>query len=264
MEIVIKLGLIFLSVSLLFFLTIVLPRLKAPGWERKIEAARYLREKQMPGQADELLEKAIGQYPDRISLYHIYYQYYSAPGNMKKIYDIFARGYEQTKDSGLGVIMARFLIEEGETEKAAPLLEGKKAEEFMLTHSMPVWAEYYYRRGEPEQAETAFVSFYRKLYPDAAGEKELFSYLGPKELILLPMVRKLQGKNWRSVMEYIPVKSVMAEEDWLSYYRSLQKEQESISVISGIYGPAERLLEFRSSELEKKTGLLRDVMKIYA
>ena len=56
MEIVIKLGLIFLSVSLLFFLTIVLPRLKAPGWERKIEAARYLREKQMPGQADELLE----------------------------------------------------------------------------------------------------------------------------------------------------------------------------------------------------------------
>lgn len=263
LETVLKLGMVFLAVASIFFLSYIYPNIKTPKWERKIISARYLRERKHFDLADEMLEKTIGEFPDKIPLYLVYYQFYSTPEDMKKIYDIFARGYELTKDTGLGVIMARFLIEEGDTEKAAPLLEGIKAEEFMLTQNMPVRAEYHYRRGELAEAEKAFVDFYGKLYPGITEEKDLLSNLRTDELAFLPLVRRLQGKNWRTAAEYIPVKSIMEDEDWLSYYRKLKEEKGSLIVTSGIYGPVENLFEFRKDELEKKTDMLREIMKIY-
>ena len=138
-----KLGMVALVVGTIFFLSYICPNIKMPKWRRKIISAKYLRDRQHFDLADQVLEGAMKEFPDAIPVYHVYYQYYSTPEDMKRIYDVFARGYEKTHDAGLGVMMAKMLVEEGDVEKAASLLESAEAQEYMLTHNIPVKAELY-------------------------------------------------------------------------------------------------------------------------
>ena len=55
----------------------------------------------------------------------------------------------------------------------------------------------------------------------------------------------------------------MEEDDWLSLYQKLKEDQPKLTVKTGIYGPAENLLEFRKREIEKKIAFLHDVMKAF-
>ena len=141
-----KLGMVTLVVGTIFFLSYIYPNIKTPKWRRKIISAKYLRDRQHFDLADQVLEGAIKEFPAAIEVYHVYNQYYSTPEDMKRIYDVFAAGYEKTHDAGLGVVMARMLVEEGDVEKAAALLESAEAQEYMLTHNLPVKAELYYRQ----------------------------------------------------------------------------------------------------------------------
>ena len=182
---------------------------------------------------------------------------------MKRIYDVFAGGYEKTHDTGLGVVMARMLVEEGDVDKAAPLLESTEAQEYMLTHNLPVKAELYYRQGNLEMAEKEYLDFYKKLHPDAQDEKEIFSDFQPEELIFFALIRWELKKDWRSIVSCLPVKSIMEEDDWLSLYQKLKEDQPKLTVKTGVYGPAENLLEFRKNQIEKKIAFLHEVMKAF-
>ena len=142
-----------LVVGTIFFLSYIYPNIKTPKWRRRIISAKYLRDRQHFDLADQVLEGAIKEFPAAIDVYHVYYQHYSTPDDMKKIYDIFARGYEKTHDAGLGVVMAKMLVEEGDVDKAAALIESTEAQEYMLTHNMPVKAELCYRQGRLDDAE---------------------------------------------------------------------------------------------------------------
>ena len=252
-----------LVVGTIFFLSYIYPNIKMPKWRRKIISAKYLRDRQHFDLADQVLEGAMKEFPDATDVYHVYNQYYSTPEDMKKIYDIFARGYEKTQDAGLGVIMAKMLVEEGDVEKAAPLLESAEAQSYMLTHNLPIMAQLYYRQGNLEQAEKEYLDFYHKLYPEAQNEKEIFSDFQPDELIFLALIRWELKKDWRSIVSYLPVKSIMDEDDWLSLYQQLKEEQPKLVVKTGVYGPAENLLEFRKSQIEKKIAFLHEVMKTF-
>ena len=128
---------------------------------------------------------------------------------------------------------------------------------------MPVKAELYYRQGNLEQAEKEYLDFYRKLYPDAQDEKEIFSDFQPEELIFLALIRWELKKDWRSIVSCLPVKSIMEEDDWLSLYQKLKEDQPELTVKTGVYGPAENLLEFRKSQIEKKIEFLHEVMKTF-
>jgi hypothetical protein len=114
-----------------------------------------------------------------------------------------------------------------------------------------------------EQAEKEYLDFYKKLYPDAQNEKEIFSDFQPEELIFLALIRWELKKDWRTVVSYLPVKSIMEEDDWLSLYQKLKEDQPKLTVKSGVYGPADNLLAFRKSEIEKKIAFLHDVMKAF-
>ena len=138
-----KLAMVALVVGTIFFLSYIFPNIRTPKWRRKIISAKYLRDRQHFDLADQVLEGALKEFPKALDVYHVYYQHYSTPDDMKKIYDYFAKGYELTGDAGLGVIMARMMVEEGDVEKAAPLLESTAAQEYMLTHNLPVKAELY-------------------------------------------------------------------------------------------------------------------------
>ena len=258
-----KLGMVALVVGTIFFLSYIYPNVKTPKWRRKIISAKYLRDRQHFDLADQVLEGAIKEFPAAIEVYHVYNQYYSTPEDMKRIYDVFAAGYEKTHDAGLGVVMARMLVEEGDVEKAAALIESAEAQEYMLTHNMPVKAELYYRQGNLVQAEKEYLDFYRKLYPDAQDEQEIFSDFQPEELIFLALIRWELKKEWRSIVSCLPVKSIMEEDDWLSLYQKLKEDQPELTVKTGVYGPAENLLEFRKSQIEKKIEFLHEVMKTF-
>ena len=258
-----KLGMVALVVGAIFFLSYIYPNIKTPKWRRKIISAKYLRDRQHFDLADQVLEGAIKEFPSAIDVYHVYYQYYSTPEDMKRIYDVFASGYEKTRDAGLGVVMARMLVEEGDVDKAEALLESAEAQEYMLTHNLPVKAELYYRQGNLEQAEKEYLDFYKKLYPDAQNEKEIFSDFQPEELIFLALIRWELKKDWRSIVSCLPVKSIMEEDDWLSLYQELKEDQPKLAVKTGVYGPAENLLEFRKNQIEKKIAFLHDVMKAF-
>ena len=123
-----KLGMVALVVGTIFFLSYIYPNIKMPKWRRKIISAKYLRDRQHFDLADQVLEGAIKEFPAATDVYHVYYKYYSTPEDMKKIYDIFAGGYEKTHDTGLGVVMARMLVEEGDVDKAATLLDSTEAQ----------------------------------------------------------------------------------------------------------------------------------------
>lgn len=258
-----KLGMVALVVGTIFFLSYIYPNVKTPKWRRKIISAKYLRDRQHFDLADQVLEGAIKEFPAAIEVYHVYNQYYSTPEDMKRIYDVFAAGYEKTHDAGLGVVMARMLVEEGDVEKAATLIESADAQEYMLTHNMPVKAELYYRQGNLEQAEKEYLDFYRKLYPDAQDEKEIFSDFQPEELIFLALIRWELKKDWRSIVSCLPVKSIMEEDDWLTLYQKLKEDLPKLAVKTGVYGPAENLLEFRKNQIEKKIAFLHEVMKAF-
>ena len=258
-----KLGMVALVVGTIFFLSYIFPNIRTPKWRRKIISAKYLRDRQHFDLADQVLEGAMKEFPAATDVYHVYYQYYSTPEDMKKIYDIFAHGYENTHDAGLGVVMAKMLVEEGDVDKAAELIASTEAQEYMLTHNLPIKAQLYYRQGNLEQAEKEYLDFYKKLYPDAQNEKEIFSDFQPEELIFLALVRWELKKDWRSIVSCLPVKSIMEEDDWLSLYQKLKEDQPKLTVKTGVYGPAENLLEFRKSEIEKKIAFLHDVMKAF-
>lgn len=258
-----KLAMVALVVGTIFFLSYIYPNIKTPKWRRKIISAKYLRDRQHFDLADQVLEGAIKEFPSAVEVYHVYNQYYSTPEDMKRIYDVFAAGYEKTHDAGLGVVMARMLVEEGDLEKAAALLESAEAQEYMLTHNLPVKAELYYRQGNLEQAEKEYLDFYKKLYPDAQNEKEIFSDFQPEELIFLALIRWELKKDWRSIVSCLPVKSIMEEDDWLSLYQKLKEDQPELTVKTGVYGPAENLLEFRKGQIEKKIEFLHEVMKVF-
>ena len=258
-----KLAMVALVVGTIFFLSYIFPNIRTPKWRRKIISAKYLRDRQHFDLADQVLEGALKEFPKALDVYHVYYQHYSTPDDMKKIYDYFAKGYELTGDAGLGVIMARMMVEEGDVEKAAPLLESTAAQEYMLTHNLPVKAELYYRQGNLKQAEKEYLDFYKKLYPEAQSEKEIFSDFQPEELIFLALIRWELKKDWRSIVSYLPVKSIMEEDDWLTLYQQLKEDRPELAVKSGIYGPAENLMEFRSSQMDKKIQFLHEVMKVF-
>ena len=90
-----KLAMVALVVGAIFFLAYIYPNIKTPKWRRRIISAKYLRDRQHFDLADQVLEGAIKEFPEAIDVYHVYYQYYSTPDDMKKIYDIFASGYEK-------------------------------------------------------------------------------------------------------------------------------------------------------------------------
>lgn len=257
----IKLLMVVLMVGTIFFLSYIYPNIKTPKWQRKIISAKYLRDRQHFDLADETLEKTIKEFPCQTSLYHVYYKYYSTPGDMKKIFDIFENGYKVTGgDVGLGVVSAKFLIEEGETEKAKERIKSKEALEYMLTNNMPVEAELLYREEKYEEAERSFVDFYSRLYPEEKDEKDIFSNLIPEELLLLVRIRKRLNKNWKEIFRIIPVNSVMEEDDWKRLYEKLKEEREGLNITSGIYGPPEKLIEFRRNELDDKIALLEKMI----
>ena len=52
-------------------------------------------------------------------------------------------------------------------------------------------------------------------------------------------------------------------DDWLTLYQKLKDDQPKLTVKTGIYGPAENLLEFRKSQIEKKIAFLHEVMKAF-
>lgn len=263
MPLFMKLLMVACVVGSIFFLSFIFPNIRTPKWQRKIISAKYLRDRQHFDLADQILENTMRQFPEALPVYHVYYKYYSTPEDMKKIYDFFERGYEKTADPGLGVVMARMMVEEGDVEKAAPLLDSDAAMEYMLTNNLPVKAELYYRQGKLAEAEEEYLDFYKKLYPDAECEKDMFSDFLPEELIFLAMLRWELKKDWRTTVSYLPVKSIMEEDDWLSLYRKLKEDKTKVTVTSGIYGPTENLFNFRTSQLEKKVEFLHEVMKVF-
>ncbi|MCQ2603619.1 MAG: hypothetical protein MJ215_01045 [Spirochaetia bacterium] len=256
-----KLLLVAVVVGTIFFLAYIYPNIKTPKWQRKIISAKYLRDRQHFDLADGVLEGAIKEFPTQTRLYHVYHQYYSTPDDMKKIFDIFSSGYEKTGDAGLGVVMAKFLIEEGETDKAAALLESSDARDFMLTNNMPFLSLLYYRMGRYEEAERSFVDFYKKLYPEEKSEKDMFSNLMPEELMLLVQIRSHITNDWRETFRYLPERSVLDEDDWNSLLKKLKDEKSKITVTSGIYGPVENLFAYRTKMLDEQVSLIQTAMK---
>ena len=82
-----KLGMVALVVGTIFFLSYIFPNIRTPKWRRKIISAKYLRDRQHFDLADQVLEGAMKEFPAATDVYHVYYQYYSTPEDMKKIYD---------------------------------------------------------------------------------------------------------------------------------------------------------------------------------
>ena len=238
-------------VSVIIFLYYIYPNMKRPKWERRLISAKYLRDRQFFKQADEMLEKAISETPSATQLYITYFNNYSSLENMEKLYKTVSAGYEKTGNPAAGAVTAWCYIEEGEFEKAENILENDEIRDFCYENNLPLKARFFYKKSEYEEAERQFEQFYKKLFPEAETDYELYSELRPDELITLVILRKKISKSWKATAKILPVESLHAEDSWKIYYEKLLEKKNSFNIETGIYGNKENVLKSRKKELEE-------------
>ena len=208
-------------VSVIIFLYYIYPNIKRPKWERRLISAKYLRDRKFFKQADEMLEKAISETPSATQLYITYFKNYSTLENMKKLYDTVSAGYDKTGNPAAGAVTAWCYIEEGEFEKAESILESNEISDFCYENNLPLKARLYYKKGEYERGEKEFEQFYKKLFPEAGNDYELYSELRPDELITLVILRKKISKSWKAAAKLIPVESLHEKNSWKTYHEKI-------------------------------------------
>ena len=238
-------------VSVIIFLYYIYPNMKRPKWERRLISAKYLRDRQFFQQADEMLEKAISETPSATQLYITYFNNYSTLENMEKLYKTVSAGYEKTGNPAAGAVTAWCYIEEGEFEKAEEILENEEISDFCYENNLPLKARFFYKKGEYEEGEKEFEQFYKKLFPEAGNDYELYSELRPEELITLVILRKKISKSWKATAKLIPAESLHEEDSWKNYHKKLLEKKESFKVETGIYGSSTNILARRTKELDE-------------
>ena len=257
---IIKMIFVAVFVSVLIFLYHIYPNIKRPKWERKIISADYLRARKYFVQADEMLEKAIGEFPSVSQLYIVYFNNYSTPENMEKLFKTVSAGYEKTGNPAAGAVTAWCYIEEGEFEKAENLIKIDEVEDFCYENNLPLKARFYYKKGEFEKAETEFENFYKKLFPEAENDYELYNELRPDELIILVILRKKTGKSWKAAAKIIPAESIHQEDSWKAFHEKLIEKKESFDAVSGIYGDNADIYRNRKLELDETLEILESYL----
>ena len=248
---VIKMVFIAVFVSVIIFLYYIYPNMKRPKWERRLISAKYLRDRKFFQQADEVLEKAIGETPSASQLYITYFNNYSTLENMEKLYKTVSTGYEKSGNPAAGAVTAWCYIEESEFEKAQKILELSEVQDFCYENNLPLKARFFYKKDEYEKSEAEFEAFYKNLFPDAENDYELYSELRPDELITLVILRKKISKSWKATAKIIPEESLHSDYSWKDFHEKLLEKKESFNIQTGIYGNNENVFKSRKKELEE-------------
>jgi tetratricopeptide (TPR) repeat protein len=257
-------------VSVIIFLARIYPNLKKPLWQRKIVSADYLRIRKHGDLADGVIIEAIGKEPSVWQLYMDFFNRYSSPWDMQKLFNIMSSGLKHTDHPGVAASLAWCLIEEGEFEKAGELLERDDVKDHMTEFNLPYLAKLYFKQEKFAECEKAFIEFYKKIYSDAVSadgktdtdEKILLEDLSADELIILASARRKLGKAWKNTAKIIPVKSMHEEDNWNAFYEKLLEQKSKLRVTTGIYGPPEKLLFLRKKELDEKIDTVREYLGI--
>ena len=255
-----KISFVAISVSIVIFLKFIYPNIKKPKWERKIISAKYLRDRKYFELADEVLEKTIAQFPGIRQLYIAYFYNYSGFDNMEKLFNTVLKGYEKSGAPAAGAILAWCYIEEGEFEKAEKLLEEEDITDFCIENNMPLKSRCFFKKGEYEKADKEFENFYKKLFPEAENDEDLYSELHPEELIMLVVSRRKTNKSWKVTARIIPVESLHEEGCWKTYFKNISEKKESFDVKAGIHGSPEKVYNYRIKEINDIIETLEDYL----
>ncbi len=249
-------------VSVIIFLYYIYPNIKRPKWERRLISAKYLRDRQFFKEADAVLEKAISENPSATQLYVTYFKNYSTPENMEKLFKTASAGYEKTGNPAAGAVTAWCYIEEGEFDKAEEILGNDEIDDFCYENNLPLKARFFYKKGEYEKGEHEFEQFYKKLFPEAENDHELYNELRPDELITLVTLRKGISKSWKATAKIIPVDSLHEEDSWKNYYEKMIDKKGNFTVETGIYGNSENVFRNRKKELDETIETLESFLDL--
>ena len=257
-------------VSAILFLARIYPNLRKPLWQRKIVSADYLRVRRHGDLADGVIIKAIEKEPSVWQLYINFFNHYSSPWDMQKLYKVMESGFKQTDHPGIASALAWCLMEEGEFDKAGELLGRDSVKDYMIEYNLPYLARLYFRQEKYRECEKAFIDFYKDIYSSSDSEnstsdteeKKLLEDLSADELIILAAARRKLEKTWKSTAKIIPVKSIHEEESWNAFYEKLNEQKAALKVETGIYGPPEKLLSLRTKELDEKISTVKEYLGI--
>ncbi len=258
----IKIIFIAVFVSVIIFLYYIYPNMKRPKWERRLISAKYLRDRQFFKEADGVLEKAISETPSATQLYVTYFNNYSTQENMEKIFRTVSSGYEKTGNPAAGAVTAWCYIEEGEFDKAEKILENEETDDFCIENNLPLKARFFYKKEEFEKGEEEFEKFYKRLFPEAESDYELYSELKPDELITLVLLRKKINKSWKATAKIIPTESLHTEYSWKNFHEKLLEKRDSFKIETGIYGDNTNIYNSRKKELDETIETVENFLNV--
>ncbi|MFP4178943.1 MAG: tetratricopeptide repeat protein [Spirochaetaceae bacterium] len=223
-------GLLFL---LVIFFRVVLPLIKTPGWKRAIDDANYHRHRENYEKADSILEKGVNKFTDSPEIYLEYFLYHSDNRNLKHRFEVLLKGWEKTRSPALAFFIGSAYLEDGNLKKAQEFLEMSETRTYMTEKRFPLLAQMYYEKGEYKKAEE---EFYRVMLNRETGI-EMLEDLSPDELVLLALIKRKKGEDWKKIMEGAPKSGVQVSMTWKDYLKTLtEKTRELSPAQTGIEG----------------------------
>ncbi len=153
---------------------------------------------------------------------------------MEKLYKTVSAGYEKSGNPAAGAVTAWCYIEESEFEKAENILEISEVQDFCYENNLPLKARFFYKMNDYEKSEAEFEAFYKKLFPDAENDYELYSELRPDELITLVILRKRINKSWKATAKIIPEESLHSDYSWKGFLEKLLAKR-NLSILKQVF-----------------------------
>ena len=251
-------GALFLLVILF---RVVIPQISTAPWKRLLDNARYHRHRKEMDKSDKLLEKAVLKYPERPEVYLEYFLNNSDSADLKKRFDIISAGYKKTGDPVLRFFIGSTYLEHGLFSDADRHLDNPGCREYMLSKGITLLPELYYEQGDYDKAETEFEDFYRRLYNDDRDFNELLSEMSPQDLIMIALIKKAAGEDYKTIMDFAPKTSVHSNMSWRDFLSVLHGKLNSLDPATiGIQGDAGEFNRKRREYFQSRIQLIESYL----
>ncbi|MFW5747669.1 MAG: tetratricopeptide repeat protein [bacterium] len=242
---------------LVVFIRVGLPYLRTPAWRRPLKSAAYHRYRDEWEKSDEILEKALGRFPDRSEVYLEYYLNHSDSADLKRRFEILKQGWKRTGAVQLGFFLGSSYLENGEYDKAKEILDTPQCREYMKDRRIPMIPQLYLEMGDWERAEEEFLDFH------GIGIDTELEDLEAEELILLALIRKAEGGDWAEIMRYAPKEGIHMAMTWKDYLAKLKNRYKDLKpAVTGIEGDPSRFNERRREFFIKRIRLIEDYLSL--
>lgn len=245
---------------LVIFFRVVVPYISTAPWKRMIDSALYHRTRKETEKSDALLEKALRKYPNRPEVYLEYFLNYSESQNLKNRFDVLSEGFEKTGDAVLSFFIGSTYLEHGMFSDAEKHLDSPECRDYMLNKGVTLLPQLYYEENNYPKAEEEFNLFYQNLY-SLKNVDELFNEMSPQDLIMLAIIRKKAGEDYKTVMDFAPKSSVHSDMSWQDLLSSLQDKLKKLSPAEiSITGDAGEFNRRRKDYFQSRIDLIQSYL----